>query len=263
MLPGDTVVSKLSIAECLTAIEFALTHGKFSQSYAPYSWQVYSSDSRKGRLTAIAKARPQSDDTPSFSVSFQLKVQEGQTLVAWSYDAPNKCQECTEATNRNLSDYLNYVQAHPETLRPTASPQVNTATSPVSAKAREAITVTPIPKPMSTPSVPSGASGEVRYGATARTTDSGAAEVIPTINTSHRAASSGREPVSPSKSSLVNNSVRTSARNSTTNTPTTATHTGSVLPMGAWWRQFFLGESCPECQGMREVRGDCPNNYHD
>lgn len=241
MLPGATFVSKLSISECLMAIEFALTDSQID--YQPYGWQVYSSDSRKGRLTAIAKSKVQGEDYPSFSVSFELKLQPDRlTAISWSYDAPIRCSGIAETTDAALLNHLAYVQDKPAEAKPSMK---------VSAKdlSRE---MEPVGK--QAPKV-AAAAGQVNRGVAAvepNKVESGAVlGSIPALRPNVIATT----PVARGTTGGVSPEVRSDQRVRTD---------ASAAKPGGWLRHFVLGDCCPDC-GADKVLGTnqhCSSDYH-
>ncbi|MBY0546279.1 MAG: hypothetical protein K2W95_03255 [Candidatus Obscuribacterales bacterium] len=239
MLPGDTFVSKLSISECLNAIEFALTDSQIS--YQPYGWQVYSSDSRKGRLTAIAKSKVQGEEYPSFSVSFELKLQPDKlTTISWSYDAPVRCSAIAETTNAAVLNHLVYVQDKPAEAKPSAK-------VPVREPSRE---MEPAGK-LAPKAVPGQSVRDVAPIELAKK-DAGAVlgsipALRPNVGSPAPAVSATTGGVSPG--AVSPQPKRTDA---------------SASKPGGWLRHFVLGDCCPDCGGGKVLGANqhCSSDYH-
>lgn len=239
MLPGDTFVSKLSFSECLNVIECALTDSH--TNYAPYAWQVYSSDSRKGRLTAIAKSSIQSDDYPSFSVSFELRLQPDRlTAITWSYDAPVRCSGITELTNAALLNFLN---------EPDKGKSEGTTTPKVLDKESVGSVIGVVDRAISTASQAgsnssSNETAKADEGAILGSIPSARPKVISTIpvvrGTTDSAPVSGA--IQQSAFPRVNHSGKT----------------------GGWLRHFVRGDCCPDCGGDRTLTDNqhCSSDYH-
>jgi hypothetical protein len=256
MLQGDSFNCKLSVADCLNAVEFALVDQQFS--YTPYTWQVVMSDSKKGRMLAVAKARPSSEEHPSFSLNVELTIQADKSAtVSWSFDATHQCSATADLTNKNLLEYLKVVQENPAHAVPVASPPKQVET----------------PKP--TPFISSSRASQLgaesvadrRAVAPAPVTSEGEREVsqvrgmIPELRPSaprsdYQRASYAAPAPSPTPA-YVSSGVNRSANVESSNT-------AEPLSIKAWFRQFVLGESCPECQGPKELNssGGCRNEYH-
>lgn len=239
MLPGDTFVSKLSISECLNAIEFALTDSQ--TSYQPYGWQVYSSDSRKGRLTAIAKSKVQGEEYPSFSVSFELKLQpDRQTAISWSYDAPARCLNIAETTNAALLSHLAYVQDKPAEAKPSV-------TVPVKELAREMEPAGALaPKTASVQGsrgVSPGNSAKAEGGAVLGSIPASRPNIISTT------------PVAKSTTGGAPSVVGSSQPKRTD---------ASAAKPGGWFRHFVLGDCCPDCGADKvlDANQHCSSDYH-
>lgn len=239
MLPGDTFVSKLSISECLNAIEFALTNSQ--TNYAPYGWQVYSSDSRKGRLTAIAKSKVQGEEYPSFSVSFELKLQaDRQTVISWSYDAPVKCSNIAAATNAALLNHLAYVQDKPTEAKP--SMPVREVSREMEPAVKQAPKVTAASGPVSR-AVPPVEPAKAESGAVLGSIPSTRPSIISTTPIAKGTAGGASSAVGGS------NPKRTD--------------TSAARP-GGWLRHFVLGDCCPDCGGDKVLAANqhCSSDYH-
>ncbi len=241
MLQGDSCVSQLHVTECLNAVEFALTDRQYD--YTPYTWQVHMSDSKKGRMLAVAKARPQSDEHPSFSLNVDLKTEEDKTtLVAWSFDATAQCAEIAEKTNSNLREYLAFVQAQPVVAAPvvkvkpsSVNPSGFSSSKPFGAAFESGKSATGAVSAGSKPDL------NVQSG----TDEPSVPGVIPEL----RSGRSQPGPYYAAPSAPVHNAGNRGATNGTTKSSTgNSTYTESTqsenepVSISGWLRHFFFGD---------------------
>lgn len=252
MLEGDSFVSRLSVAECLNAIEFALTDQRYD--YSPYIWQIHTSDSKKGRMFAVAKARVQSDQHPPFSMNVELKVQADKTTaVSWSFDAGSQCEQIATRTNKTLHEYLEQVQNQPvETPKsemPKTTRDVTSRSAAVAASGKR-------PMPAGDGAASAAAlAGKPAPGAQTEqhmkeeSTDSrGGPYYAP-------AAASSTTPAAPSTTSAISSP-------SAAGTESQAAPTSAQMSLSGWWRHFVFGDCCPVCGQPKHSGSNCTSNYH-
>lgn len=256
MLQGDNFNSRLTVADCLIAVEFALTDQRFD--YSPYIWQVHMSDSKKGRLLAVAKARPQSEEFPSFSLNVSLTVQADKTTdIKWSFDASSNCAATTEKTNANLMDYLKELQTKPieqPVVAPAPQKTFQSVFAPPSISTQPPINAS-VPAPKYTESQAAPDSSTLK-GVIPEVKSSSVKQINSDYYSTQRSS-----PGQSSKSDDHNSSSKLATPINSEQPRATVEDQAEPLSIAGWLRHFVFGDCCPQCGGPKRSE-NCESEFH-